>query len=68
MRLMDAYVGFIAPENALELSDLSREILTLYHERYYDPVHMKIRLTQTRWVVLRYPTDALAQSARMTGG
>jgi aminopeptidase len=28
---------------------------------------MKIRLPKTRWVVLRYPTDAFAQSAGMSG-
>ena len=66
MRLMDAYVGFTAPENALELADIPSEIMTLYQERYVDPVHMKIRLPDTRWVVLRYPTRAFAQSAGMS--
>ena len=67
MKLMDAFVGFTAPENALELSDLPGETMRLYQERYYGPVHMKIRLPDTRWVVLRYPTEAFAQSAGMSG-
>ena len=67
MKLMDAFVGFIAPENALELSDLPGETMRMYQERYYGPVHMKIRLPDTKWVVLRYPTDAFAQSAGMSG-
>ena len=66
MRLMDAYVGFTAPENALELADIPSEIMALYQERYVDPVHMRIRLPRTRWVVLRYPTPAFAQSAGMS--
>lgn len=66
MRLMDAYVGFTAPENALELADIPGEIMSLYQEHYVDPVHMKIRLPKTRWVVLRYPTPAFAQSAGMS--
>ncbi len=66
MRLMDAYVGFTAPENALELADIPGETMALYQEHYVNPVHMKIRLPKTRWVVLRYPTPAFAQSAGMS--
>jgi len=66
MKLMDAYVGFTAPSNALELSDIPGDTMRSYQERYYDPVHMKVRLPDTRWVVLRYPTPAFAQSAGMS--
>ncbi len=66
MKLMDAFVGFTAPINALELSDLPGETMAMYQERYNDPVHMKVRLPDTRWVVLRYPTEAFAQSAAMS--
>jgi len=67
MALMDAFVGFSAPENALELSDIPGETMSLYQNHYYNPVHMKERLPNTKWVVLRYPTDAFAQSAGMSG-
>jgi aminopeptidase len=67
MKMMDAYVGFTAPENALELSDLPGETMRLFKEKYHGPVHMRIRLPDTRWVVLRYPTPAFAQSAEMSG-
>ena len=66
MKLMDAYVGFSCPENAVELSDIPGDTMALYQERYYDPVHMKIRLPDTRWVVLRYPAPGFAQSAGMS--
>jgi len=66
MKMMDAYVGFTAPENALEYSDIPSETMRLYKEKYTGPVHMKIRLPDTRWVVLRYPTAAFAQSAEMS--
>ncbi len=67
MKLMDAFVGFSAPENALEHSDIPGETISLYQKLYYGPVHMKVRLPDTKWVVLRYPTDAFAQSAGMSG-
>ena len=66
MKLMDAYVGFTAPENALELSDIPADTMRLYDELYYGPVHMQERVPNTRWVVLRYPTPAFAQSAGMS--
>ena len=66
MKMMDAYVGFTAPENNMELSDLPGETMRLYMEKYNSPVHMKIRLPNTKWVVLRYPTSAFAQSAEMS--
>ena len=67
MKMMDAYVGFTAPENNMELSDLPVETMRMYMEKYNSPVHMKIRLPHTKWVVLRYPTSAFAQSAEMSG-
>lgn len=30
------------------------------------PVHIDVRVPKTRWVVLRYPTPSMAQSARMS--
>jgi len=66
MKMMDAYVGFTAPENSLELSDLPGKTMQLFKEKYQGPVHMKIRLPDTRWVVLRYPTASFAQAAEMS--
>lgn len=66
MKQMDAFVGITALENALELSDLPAGVMRDYEMFYVEPVHMKLRVSHTRWVVLRYPTQALAQSAGMS--
>ncbi len=66
MKMMDAFIGITAPDNALELTDITADSLKLYDSLYVNPVHMQIRVPETRWVVLRYPTQALAQSAGMS--
>ena len=38
----------------------------LYMQHYSQPVHSLIRVPDTRWVVLRYPTPAMAQQAGMS--
>jgi aminopeptidase len=35
--------------------------MALYERYYVTPVHHEIRVPKTRWVVLRYPNDAMAQ-------
>lgn len=66
MALMDAYIGVRAGDNNAELSDVSAEQMGRYHKLVFKPVHHKIRIPRTRWVVLRYPTPAMAQQANMS--
>jgi aminopeptidase len=40
--------------------------MDLYQKHWWLPVHIEVRVPKTRWVVLRYPTDAMAQSASMS--
>ena len=61
MSQMDCFIGVRAADNASELSDVPAEKLSLYNRLYSSPVHHGIRVPKTRWVVLRYPTDAMAQ-------
>ena len=61
MSQMDCFIGVRAADNASELSDVPPEKLSLYNRLYSSPVHHGIRVPKTRWVVLRYPTDAMAQ-------
>lgn len=63
MREMDCYVGVRGSENASELSDVPEDKMKLYDLYYQTPVHHEVRLKTTRWVVLRYPTYAMAQLA-----
>jgi aminopeptidase len=80
MAQMDCYIGFSAPRNMSALRDVSAAQIALYEKYYYAPVHLgtllgnipangKAKRTarlETRWVVLRYPTAALAQAADMS--
>lgn len=63
MKDMDAYIGFSAVNNAFEKSDVPHEKIDLYNRLYMNPVHFDIRVPKTKWVVLRFPTDAMAQMA-----
>lgn len=61
MSKMDCFIGVRAADNASELADVPADKIALYNKLYYSPVHHGIRVPKTRWVVLRYPTDAMAQ-------
>lgn len=64
MRQMDAFIGIRGEENLTEQYDIPTEKLDLQNRLYDDPVHHQIRVPHTKWVVLRYPTNAMAQSAK----
>lgn len=66
MRDMDCYIGIRAAENTTELADVPGKKTNWYGRHYMKPVHLKVRVPGTRWVVLRYPNNAMAQSARMS--
>ncbi|MBD5544721.1 MAG: aminopeptidase [Lachnospiraceae bacterium] len=63
MECMDCYIGIRGTDNVAELSDVPAEKMELYDKLYMEPVHHKIRVPKTRWVVLRYPNAAMAQLA-----
>ncbi|MBQ8971247.1 MAG: aminopeptidase [Lachnospiraceae bacterium] len=66
MEAMDCYIGIRGSDNASELSDVPAERMSLYDRLYSTPVHHDIRVKKTRWVVLRYPNDAMAQLSNMS--
>lgn len=66
MKEMDAYIGISGGLNNAENSSLKNEKITLFEKLYITPVHMKQRVKHTKWVVLRYPTSSMAQSASMS--
>jgi aminopeptidase len=63
MSEMDAYIGVRSGENVAELSDVPQDRMELYQKYFWEEVHGKIRVPQTRWVVLRYPSASMAQLA-----
>ncbi len=65
MKDMDCYIGIRAGANIAEMSDVPSQKTQWYARHYRKPIHMDVRVPKTRWVVLRYPNNAMAQSANM---
>ena len=61
MQGMDAFIAIRAGDNSAELSDVPPEKLNLYNKTLR-PVQ-DYRVNNTKWVVLRYPNDSMAQLA-----
>lgn len=66
MSAMDAFIGVRGNDNSTELSDVPAEKMELYEKFYSTPVHHEVRIPKTRWVVLRFPTTAMAQLSNMS--
>ena len=66
MAEMDAYIGIRGGENCNELSDVPEKNLQVESEFYFHPVHHELRVKKTKWVVLRYPNQGMAQQAGMS--
>ncbi len=66
MEQVQAYIGIRGAANVSELADVPPEKMDLYRTHIWQPVHIGIRIRQTKWVVLRYPTPSMAQLAGMS--
>ncbi len=66
MKNMDAFIGVRGYYNAKEMSDLTGEQNANYGTEWMKPVHMEVRVPDTKWVVLRYPTPQMAQMSNMS--
>ncbi len=66
MERMDAYIGIRGGTNSSELSDVPADRSGDYARYYWKPVHGEVRVPKTKWVVLRYPSPAMAQLADMS--
>ena len=64
MKQMDAYIAIRGSHNITELSDVSPDRMKLI-ARKMRPVQDQ-RVQKTKWVVLRWPTPAMAQLAGMS--
>ncbi len=65
MKQVQCYIAIRGNHNVSELSDVPTSQQELYEKNFYRPVHFETRVKKTRWVVLRWPTSAMAQLAEM---
>jgi aminopeptidase len=63
MEEMDAYIGISGGNNVFEYANVPDEKLKMYSMFYSKPIHRDIRVEKTKWVILRYPTEGMAQLA-----
>jgi aminopeptidase len=66
MEQVQCYVGLRGSHNITEMSDVPRERLSLVEKNHWSVVHQEVRVPRTRWVVLRWPSPSMAQSAGMS--
>ncbi|QZT35054.1 aminopeptidase [Caldalkalibacillus thermarum TA2.A1] len=66
MKEMDAYIGIRSGDNISELADVPAEKMQAYAKHVLHPVHSKIRVPHTKWVILRWPRPSMAQLANMS--
>lgn len=64
MKKMDAYIAVRASKNISNLVNVPNEQMELYEKEYMDDV-LNERVDNTKWVILRYPNDSMAQLAAM---
>ncbi len=66
MKEMQAYIGIRGGHNSYELSDVPDSNMKDFHIHYGHPVHHQLRVKNTKWVILRYPTEAVSQLMGMS--
>ena len=64
MKQTDAYIGLRGSDNSFDLADIDREQIDRMNSLFYKPVHLEQRVKHTKWVVLRYPNNSMAQLAQ----
>lgn len=63
MHQMQCYVRVNGTDNPFETADLSDDARRWEREHYMQRVHLKYRVPNTKWVVLRYPSHSMSQQA-----
>jgi len=66
MKDMDAYIDIRATDNVRAWNNVPAQQMAIYQKNYWGPLHLKQRCNHTKWAVLRYPNDAMAQLAGMS--
>lgn len=63
MKQADAYIGLRGSDNPFDLADIDQKQIDKNNSLFYKPVHLEQRVKRTKWVVLRFPNNAMAQLA-----
>lgn len=66
MEQMDAYIGIRGASNGSQFAEVRSSQMDLFQKYWWQVVHSEVRVPRTKWVVLRYPTDSMAQAADMS--
>lgn len=66
MKQATAYIGIRAFYNTSPLADVPAEKMELYNKHYLEPVHLKERVENTKWCILRFPNKSMEQINNMT--
>ncbi|HEQ97998.1 MAG TPA: aminopeptidase [candidate division Zixibacteria bacterium] len=65
MKKSAAYLGIRGSDNPFDLADIPEERMAAYNRLFYRPVHLEQRVRFTKWCVMRFPNNAMAQLAQM---
>jgi aminopeptidase len=63
MKDIDCYISVRGADNSYTLADVPSQRMGWYRKYFYKPVHLEQRVKRTRWVVMRYPNEAMSQLA-----
>jgi aminopeptidase len=66
MKEIDAWLCLHAPDNPFDLADIDGRQLQRYQRLYTGPVQLQERVANTKWCILNYPTNSMAQLAEMS--
>ena len=63
MKKASVYIGLRGSDNPFDMADIDSKQTEKMNSFFYKPVHLEQRVKHTRWVVLRFPNNAMAQLA-----
>ena len=66
MKEIDVWICLHGPDNPFDLADVDGRQLQAYSKFYVGPVHLEERVRNTKWCILNYPTNSMAQLAEMS--
>ena len=65
MKDADVYIG-IRSADSKDLEGISKENMEIFNKYYQTPVHFEERVKNTKWCILRYPNEIMANKANMS--